>query len=69
MIDMDNYLPMMSDSTLSTKIRVLGLSGFLVILGTTFAIYMASDQEIYLLLIVFMLLVSYGIYLMFYYLI
>jgi len=69
MIDMDNYQPMMSDSVLSTKIRVFGLSGFLVILGTTFVIYMASDQELTLLLIVFMLLVTYWIYLMFYYLI
>ena len=66
---MDNYQPMMSDSVLSTKIRVFGLSGFLIILGTTFVVYMASDQEISLLLIAFMLLVTYAIYLIFYYLI
>lgn len=69
MINMDNYQPIMSDSALATKSRVLALSGFLIILGVTFVLYLGTEEELFLLVIPFMLLVTYGIYLVFYYLI
>ena len=68
-IDIENYPPEVSDAALSTKIKVLGLSGFLLVLGTAFVVYTATDMELCLLLIPFMLVVTYAIYLVFYYLI
>jgi hypothetical protein len=59
----------MSDTALGTKSRVLALSGFLIILGVTFVLYIGTDEELFLLVIPLMLLVTYGIYLVFYYLI
>ena len=59
----------MSDAAVGTKSKVLALSGFLIVLGVTFVLYIGTDEELFLFLIPFMLLVTYGIYLVFYYLI
>lgn len=69
MINMGDYSPIMTDPALNIKIRVMALSGFLIVLGTTFVIYAVTNKEILLLLMVFMGLLTYIIYLMFYYLI
>lgn len=60
---------MMSDMALKAKIGVLGLSAFMIVLAVTFALYMALEQELILLLIAFMIFVTIGLYKSIYYLI
>jgi uncharacterized membrane protein YccF (DUF307 family) len=47
----------------------MGLSGFLIILGVTSGLYMVSSNEMALLVIPLMLCITFGIYMLFYYLI
>jgi hypothetical protein len=59
----------MSDLAINAKLGVMGMTGLLIILGITFALYLALDQELVLSLIAFMILVTVGLYHLIYYLI
>jgi hypothetical protein len=66
---MSRYQPIMSDLAINAKLGIMGMTGIIIVLAITIALYIVYDQELVLLIIAYMLIVTLGLYYLIYFLI